>query len=138
MDIRRFQRKLSGRLLLWSGLSVAAGGWLLLLGGRTLQAAGVQAIVWGLIDAAIALFALRSLRNRQASDPAFEAARLRRILWFNTGLDVVYVTAGVLLINTLGSGDAFWLGTGWGVVAQGGFLFGFDLLHALSIPRPLT
>jgi len=134
-DIRRFQRLLAARLLIWSGLSVFAGGWLLLLGGAWLQGMGVQAMVWGVVDAAIALFALRSLGRQTATDPALEAARLRSILQWNTALDVLYVAAGAGIVMALGAGDAFWAGTGWGVIVQGGFLFVFDLIHAAKIPR---
>lgn len=135
MAIRRFQRLLAARLLIWSGVSVVAGGWLLLLGGAWLQGMGVQAVVWGVVDAAVALFALRSLGGQAARDPDMEAARLRRILQWNTALDGLYIAAGVLIVLMPGSSDAFWAGTGWGVIVQGGFLFCFDLIHVLRIPH---
>ncbi|MBN1812420.1 MAG: hypothetical protein JXA14_11325 [Anaerolineae bacterium] len=67
---------------------------------------------------------------------AREARNLRRILLINTGLDVLYVTGGVILALTLGGDSPFWCGNGWGIVVQGGFLFFFDLLHALGVPAP--
>ena len=42
--------------------------------------------------------------------------------------------AVVLLALTLGVDSPFWRGNGWGIVVQGGFLFFFDLLHALGTP----
>jgi hypothetical protein len=67
---------------------------------------------------------------------AREARNLRRILLINTGLDVLYVTGGIALALTLGADNPFWRGNGWGVVVQGGFLFAFDLFHALCAPTP--
>ncbi|MBN1978402.1 MAG: hypothetical protein JW918_13475 [Anaerolineae bacterium] len=67
---------------------------------------------------------------------AREARNLRRILLINTGLDVLYVAGGVALALTLGADNPFWRGNGWSIVVQGGFLFCFDLLHALGVPGP--
>jgi len=41
----------------------------------------------------------------------------------------------LILASTRGVENPFLAGTGWGVVVQGGFLFIFDLLHALAVPR---
>ena len=141
MNIWRYQQTVSRRLLWWGSLSVAAGA-ALLLGHELLQGVGIQAIAWGGIDALIALAGRLLMRRRQAKLPAplaldalaREARNLRRLLWINTGLDVLYVTGGVILALTLGSDHPFWRGTGWGIVAQGGFLFIFDLGHALGLP----
>ena len=78
----------------------------------------------------------RTLVERGREVLAREARNLRRILLINTGLDVLYVTSGVALALTLGVDNPFWRGNGWGIVVQGGFLFCFDLLHALGVPRP--
>jgi len=136
-----FQDTLSRRLLLWSALSIVAGAVLLLAGSDFWRGFGLQAAVWGAIDAAIALFGQRSAVKRRAKGPftaearAAEAAKLRRLLWINTGLDVLYVAGGLVLVYTLGARDPFAAGNGWGIVLQGGFLFVFDLLHALAVPR---
>ena len=66
---------------------------------------------------------------------AREARKLRRLLWINTGLDVLYVTGGFVLLYTSGAQNPFAAGNGWGVIVQGGFLFVFDLLHAVAVPR---
>ncbi len=131
-----FQDALSRRLLLWSTLSIVAGAIMLLAGDAPWwRGFGLQAVVWGAIDAGIALFGQRASQKRQASAPpgpettAREARNLRRLLWINTGLDVLYVAGGLLLVSTRGQSDPFAAGTGWGIVLQGGFLFVFDLLH---------
>jgi len=136
-----FQDTLSRRLLLWSALSIAAGIGLLAFGDPFWRGFGLQAMVWGLIDAAIAWFGQRSAARRRGRGPhsaealACEAANLRRLLWINTGLDVLYVTGGLVLLYTMAAQNPFAGGNGWGIIVQGGFLFFFDLLHALVVPR---
>jgi len=137
-----FQDTLSRRLLLWSGLSIVGGALLLAFAASPWwRGFGVQALAWGAIDAAIALFGQRAALKRRASGARgpevfqLEARNLRRLLWINTGLDVLYVAGGLVLVQTLGAQNAFAAGNGWGIVLQGGFLFVFDLLHALAVPR---
>ncbi len=136
-----FQDTLSRRLLLWSALSAGAGAVLLLAGADFWRGFGIQALAWGAIDAAIALFGQRAAARRRATGPhaaaalAGEAVKLRRLLWINTGLDLLYVTGGLVLLYTMGTQNRFAGGNGWGVIVQGGFLFVFDLLHAIAVPR---
>jgi esterase/lipase len=136
-----FQDALSRRLLLWSVLSIAAGALMAAFSTSPWwRGFGVQLLVWGGIDAAIALFAQRVSRKRRESIAhdreavEREARKLRRLLWINTGLDILYVTGGFVLLGTLGEQDPFMAGTGWGIVVQGAFLFFFDLLHAVTVP----
>jgi esterase/lipase len=135
-----FQDALSRRLLLWSAVSIAAGVILLLAGDAFCRGFGLQAVVWGAIDAGIALFGRRGSEKRQASarpgpeTTQREGRHLRRLLWINTGLDVLYVMVGLGLVYTLGGRNPSLAGTGWGIVLQGGFLFLFDLLHARAVP----
>ena len=63
-----FQDVLARRLLLWSALSMAAGALLLAFGASPWwRGFGLQALAWGAIDAAIALFGQRSARKRRAA-----------------------------------------------------------------------
>jgi hypothetical protein len=102
---------------------------------------GIQFLAWGGIDLAIAVFGALVTRRRKArltpdellSTQPKERASLAKILWINTGLDVLYVAGGLALLLTLGATDPFWRGGGWGVITQGGFLFVFDLVHALKL-----
>jgi hypothetical protein len=140
-DIYTFQKKLSLKLLLWSFSSIAAGIFL----ARRQQTPdrrgfGQQALVWGMIDAAIALFGL-GMARRRAADPSAqteeakgkETGNLRRLLWINSGLDLLYVAGGWLLARRADPQGRGWRGHGWGIVVQGAFLLLFDLYHALQL-----
>jgi carboxylesterase len=133
---------ISRRLLTWSGLSIVAGLALLLAGDRFWRGFGIQAGLWGAIDAGIAVVGSWQSQRRRASLPDADAAqvlerearKLRRLLWINTGLDVLYAVGGITLSLTLGAQNPNWRGHGWGIVVQGAFLFAFDLIHAQHVP----
>ncbi len=157
IDIWNFQDALTRRLAWWSIGSFLAGIWMvwgvpLVQDGPSLRVVynplveyyrgiGVQFLAWGSIDLAIAVFGAWGTRRRRAkltpnemfSTQTKERANLAKILWINTGLDVFYIIGGLALVYTLGASDPFWLGGGWGIIIQGGFLFFFDLLHALRL-----
>jgi hypothetical protein len=140
-SIWQFQKMLTRRLFVWSGVTIAAGLGMQ-PGGQFWRAVGTQAIGWGAIDAIIAWFGQFSAQRKQARLPdpqsptvvVKETRNLRRLLWVNTVLDVFYITGGLLLALTRGKTNRTWRGHGWGIIIQGGFLFLFDLYHALRLP----
>lgn len=135
-------QKISFRLLLWGGLSMLVGG---ILGkasekGSHGRGMGTQFFAWGLIDALLALFGLFNLRRQRAlpaaEQPAAQAnerRKLRRLLWINTLLDVFYVGGGLWFMQKQGRDNPEKRGQGLGIIIQGGFLFFFDLWHALKL-----
>lgn len=139
-----FEARLGRRLLAWGAVSVAGGAALAVVGRATgrrfLEGFGTQTVGWGAIDAAIALGGLARARRHRADPPvgdavAREAARVRRILALNAGLDVVYVAGGLAVAATRGRTDAAARGHGLAAVAQGAFLLGFDAWHAARVPE---
>jgi archaellum biogenesis protein FlaJ (TadC family) len=141
INIWQYQFILSRRLAWWGALSFAVGIPTFLV-EPVLRGFGIQAMVWGLINAAIAVGgSLLVVRRRKAlPDPQAkdavekEADKLRRLLWWMIPLDVIYVIVGLVLAFTWGRKDSWWMGTGIGVVAQGLFLLGFDWYHAKNVP----
>lgn len=128
------------RLLVWAILSMLVGAVLLLLGNPFWQGFGIQAIAWGSVDGIIVLFGRRRVNQAMGKHAdegriAQEANKIRKILWINTGLDVLYIASGVIIILTLGRTSSFWQGNGWGIIIQAAFLFVFDLWHALHVPN---
>ncbi|NPV56510.1 MAG: alpha/beta fold hydrolase [Anaerolineae bacterium] len=135
-----YQRILSLRLLVWSVASILAGMVLLATGALFWRGFGLQALAWGVIDVLIGGLGLRAALARidlpfDLNQQGKDARRLKTLLWVNTVLDVLYIALGWRLATTWSHGNPFWVGSGWGIVLQGGFLFVFDLLHALAIPR---
>src|SRR5512141_2784522 len=138
MMIFDFQHVLTLRLLVWAVISSATGSVLCFSPDPFLRGLGIQPLGWGLVDAVIALFGRRGLAKSQAvpvdlDARARKAGRLRRILAVNTGLDVLYIAGGWALLKTAGLSDAFFAGTAWGIIIQGGFLLIFDALHAWDV-----
>jgi carboxylesterase len=139
-DLRQFQIRLSQRLLVWSLASLLVGGLLVTLGSRFWAAFGIQSLAWGGIDAATAAAGLAFAAKRHApdEDPGTRARRLRRLLWINTLLDVLYTAAGLGLVLFFGGHGPAWRGHGCGLMVQGAFLLFFDLIHAQSVPPPIA
>lgn len=136
-----FENLFSRRLMLWVGLNILIGAGLALFGGRLWPVFGLVAIVWGAVNGVIALFGLRRAGQHLFQPSTFEvevaeAARIRKILWLNNALDVLYIGGGTAILYFLGQDSLFWRGVGWGTILQGAFLFGFDLWHARRVPEP--
>ena len=141
MTIWDFQTRLTRRLFVWSALSVAFSTLTIFSADNFLRGLAIQCFVWGVIDGAIALFGERASAKKRlivqgsasAENEAKESRWLSRILWVNTGLDVLYILGGIWLMKTWGAESPLWRGHGVGVVLQGGFLFLFDFFHAVSL-----
>lgn len=135
-----YQAQLSRRLLLWGMLSAAAGLGLLIAREEFWRGFGLQAVIWGLIDAVIASFGLRRsgkklYRRVDLEEASRERISLRRLLWFNAGLDLLYIAGGAALLLLRGGQSDFAAGSGWGIILQGCFLLFFDALHAWRVPE---
>ena len=133
------QQRISRHLLIWSALSVLIGT-LLLFGTPFWRGVGLQGLVWGVIDAAIAGFGLLSLRRKRARPDADapatlakETRNLRRLLLMNAGLDVLYVVGGTVVLTQFAT--AFARGNGVGIIIQGAFLLLFDTFYAFQANR---
>lgn len=141
MNIWQFSEALSQRLLSWNIVNVFIGLILSLL-KPFWRGVGSQSIGWGIINIAIAVAggSVAKKRSQNQPDPlapdviSKEARNLRRILWINTFLDVLYVLGGLRLSRTCGKNDDLWRGIGIGIVIQGALLFVFDLIHARIVP----
>lgn len=144
MDQHDFEAGLARRLLAWGAVSVAGGAVLAAVGRAAgsplLRGFGTQTIGWGAIDVGLALGG-RARARRLLADPPTDrrararvAARTRRILIVNAGLDVLYVAGGLAVAAGRGRADAGARGHALAAVAQGAFLLGFDAWHAARVP----
>ncbi|GIV66811.1 MAG: hypothetical protein KatS3mg047_1204 [Bellilinea sp.] len=133
-----YQHLISRRLLLWSFISVLAG--LLVFGrGDFWRGFAIQALVWAAVDALIAMWGLRSSLPKLYQPVDLKVAeketkKLRKILWINTGLDVLYIAGGGLLYSQNAMAEPFLAGTGAGIIVQRGFLAPFRSVACSSYP----
>lgn len=89
---------------------------------------------WGIVNAAIAGFGYYSASSGQLDQNALnlllDNQKLKSILLLNAGLDVAYMTTGLLMIekskNASNNKDR-WRGFGKSLIMQGAFLLAFDL-----------
>jgi len=120
------QRRLS-LLLNWGFLSMIAGLVVQFNSKPFWKQFGLQALLWGAIDAALAVFGLRSASQKENRytlgkpsfhDEAKDARVFYRILLINTGLDVLYVASGTWLMQRFKE-HADRRGMGLGILVQG-------------------
>lgn len=136
------QRTMTAVLIGWAVGSITTG-WLWM--GRTskvLRGVGSQFVVWGAIDAVLGIIGLRNTQKDAANyyskmlsveEINRKAHGLRRLLWFNFGLDIIYMIVGRRMMR---NENDLQRGAGIGVFVQGAFLFVFDALFADSIKPP--
>lgn len=123
----------------WGIASVVVGAGLASRRRPDLRHAGLQAIAWGAIDAALALNGRIGARRKQAQPPsetnaAADAGRMRAIVAINALLDCGYIAAGLVLAERAGY-RLDRRGMGIGIAVQGLFLLVYDTLLALALGR---
>jgi hypothetical protein len=119
-------------------MSIGFGIAGLLAPWRVVNGIALQALIWGSVDATIAVVAWvgarrRSLRYPDETREVEETIRLRRTLRINGFLDIVYIATGAAIVVVF-QGQPFALGNGVGVIIQGAFLLVFDFVHAFRLP----
>ncbi|GAC1689665.1 MAG: hypothetical protein PVS3B3_11920 [Ktedonobacteraceae bacterium] len=128
-------------LLCWGLLSVITGFVLQRSPKSFWQQFGIQALLWGVIDAALALFGLTSANKKEeryalgelgTTDEQKEARTFYRILLINAGLDVGYVALGAWLMQRFNARSDR-RGMGLGILIQGLWLFLFDGLVSQEV-----
>lgn len=137
VEVVRAERGLLGVLAAWAGLSLVGGGPLWMLGrrhtaqgratlGTLLCGIGRQAVLWGAVDLAIALYGASRSKPAPSDDAAARrrAGRMALITGVNAVADVGYVAGGIVSGRTPAR-----RGDGVGVVVQGLFLLVLDVQH---------
>lgn len=139
----RYQQRRLSLLLGWGSISMIVGLVVQFNSKPFWKQFGLQALLWGAIDAALAVFGLRSANKKQGRyalgelnfhDEKKEARGFYRILLINTGLDVFYVVGGAWLMQRF-KDRADRRGMGLGILVQGLWLFLFDGLVLQEVRR---
>jgi len=136
-----YQQRRMSLLLGWGLLSVIAGFVVQRNPQSFWKQFGLQALLWGAIDAALALFGLTGANKKEeryalgelgTTDEQKEARNFYRILLINTGLDIGYVAAGAWLMQRFTTRSDR-RGMGLGILVQGLWLFLFDGLVSQEV-----
>jgi hypothetical protein len=134
-----------GRLAIWAGCNLVAGGGLLVLATpglspvpaehvpTMLSGVALQSLAWGAINLAIvgigAAFPSSPTTDRGIALAAEDD--LGKVLWTNIGLDAGYMFAGgsLMAASAFGAEPAIeWRSHGAGIVTQGAGLLALDLI----------
>ena len=141
-----FNRTLAVRLLRNNLLNIWVGNSLRKRNNAILRGIGTQAVGWGIINVAIAIYALVTTRRRldEAENPFApaiierETRNIHRALLFNTPLNLLYILGGRWLARSANWNENYKRGNGWGIVIQGLLLFIHDYYHLVNVPEPPT
>ena len=136
-----YQQRRMSLLLGWGLLSVIAGFVVQRNPQSFWKQFGLQALLWGAIDAVLALFGLTGANKKEeryvrgeldTTDEQKEARNFYCILLINTGLDVGYVVGGVWIMQHFKTRSDR-RGMGLGIIIQGLWLFLFDGLVSQEV-----
>lgn len=136
-----YQRRALRPLLTWGVGSSLAGALLMLLPRPFWRQFGLQSVGWGVVNVLLAIAGRRRALLRaealasQAIDESAatgEAERLRALLLFNTGLDLLYVAGGLWAAGGPAE-KAGRRGAGLAMTVQGLFLLVFDIRLARAV-----
>ncbi len=135
-----WQERVLDMLLAWGIGNVAGGALLTTRKSSVTKAIGVQAIAWGAVDSAVALYAGCIARRHATSARSGmygarhvqqRARRFEHLLAVQTGADILYVTLGAVFASRTRSP---WLkGTAIGVMIQGTALLLYDAALAVRL-----
>jgi hypothetical protein len=121
-EVTALTHSIGRRLMTWSIVSITIGIVLLVsLPGSLLGGIGLQAIIWGGIDAAIAAYILFKQKEQSVE-------KIMSTVHKNIYLDIVYQVVGVVVIIVF-LNDPYIMGNGIGVVIQGFFLLLLDFYY---------
>ena len=125
-EIIELSQGVGKRLMTWSIASIVIG-IVMFLGspGTILGGIGLMAIIWGIIDAAIAAFILFKQKVQSI-------AKITRTVSINIYLDIIYQVVGLIVI-VLYFQNLYFVGIGIGVIIQGFFLLLLDRSYHNSL-----
>ena len=114
------------RLMTWSVSSLIVGIVMYLsYPGTLLGGIGLQAIIWGAIDLAIASFILFKQKDQSVT-------KIKRVVSINIYLDILYQVVGLIVVVVYFQ-NLFLVGNGIGVIIQGFFLLLLDRSYHNSL-----
>lgn len=139
-NVWQFEYFMARRLVWWAAISFSVGVPLIFM-EPALKGFGLQGIIWGLIDAGLAVWGsyLTTTRYKSHTSPSaagvaeIELRKLRKILALGMLIYGAVALAGVIVMALPGRKYAFWLGSGLGLLVQGLGLVGFAAYHVKAM-----
>ncbi len=130
-EVIRLTQSTGKRLIIWSIASITIGMVMLLSSpGTVLGGIGLQAIIWGVIDAVIAASILFKRKEQSI-------AKITRTVSISIYFDIIFQVAGLVVI-VLFFQNPYLVGNGIGVIIQGFFLLLLDRSYYNSLRNLAT
>ena len=128
---KSIETEISFILTVWGISSMIGGLNFLYFDNPFMDAVGFQFLIWGLIDALIALAPpfFRKIRGKRHIE---NLTKLKKILLINSVLDLGYIAIGIIIFIGIFNINEY-NGHGIGVIIQGSFLAIFDTYYAVKI-----
>ena len=125
-DNTNLHKRMGFPLLIWAGINILVGIFYLFSSDDFIKGVLTMTFIWGLINLIIGL-------NTFFGKKQYVLEKIKKVILVNVYLDMGYGIVGVLLIF-LGN-VAILIGSGYGVMIQGIFLFIVDFLHHMHIKK---
>jgi hypothetical protein len=125
-EVDRLKHGAAKLLLIWSIISIVIGAALSLGSSNTiLNGIGLQAVIWGIIDAIIGLSILFKQKEQSVEKIAKTVATSIRF-------DIIFQVAGLIVVLIFLQ-NPYYMGNGVGIIVQGFFLFLLDNNYMKSL-----
>jgi hypothetical protein len=122
------RKKVGTPLIIWGLINTLLGTFYFFLSSEIIKGVIIQSFFWGIIDLFIGLYAFFNKKEQNLG-------KIVKIFLINTFLDIGYIIAGITLV--LFSFREVLVGSGYGVIIQGAFLFIADLIHYMKLRKNL-
>lgn len=128
LNIIYLNRQISILLMGWGLSSIVLGTTLIFFKNDFLKAIAFQFLLWGFIDFILGLIPI-------IRDKFTKRKKLYRILFFNSFLDLIYISIAFLLIFEIFYNGEKAIGHGFGIFCQAIFLLIFDTYFGYKVFR---
>tara|TARA_B110000438_G_scaffold101506_1_gene100414 strand:- start:1941 stop:2351 length:411 start_codon:yes stop_codon:yes gene_type:complete len=126
LNITYLNRQISFLLLGWGLVSIVLGITLIFFKSEFLRGFAIQFLLWGVIDFVLGLIPI-------IRDKITKRKKLYKILFFNSFLDLIYITIAFILIFEIFYEGEKVIGHGFGVLFQAIFLLLFDTYFGFKV-----
>ena len=126
LNIIYLNRQISILLMGWGLSSIVLGITLIFFKSEFLKGFAMQFLLWGIIDFILGVIPI-------IRDKITKRKKLYKILFFNSFLDLIYITIAFLLIFEIYYEGEKVIGHGFGVLFQAIFLLVFDTYYGFKV-----